>query len=55
MNRKLLLRVAGTCIVLLVWQIVGMTGVLGPAIAPPAQVSPVWSPTARHSTDTMSR
>jgi ABC-type nitrate/sulfonate/bicarbonate transport system permease component len=38
MNRKLLLRVAGTCIVLLVWQIVGTTGVLGPAIAPPAQV-----------------
>jgi ABC-type nitrate/sulfonate/bicarbonate transport system permease component len=38
MNRKLLLRVAGTCVVLLVWQIVGMTGVLGPAIAPPAQV-----------------
>jgi ABC-type nitrate/sulfonate/bicarbonate transport system permease component len=38
MNRKLLLRLAGTCIVLLVWQIVGMTGVLGPAIAPPTQV-----------------
>ncbi|MCW2641335.1 MAG: hypothetical protein JWP76_3641 [Dactylosporangium sp.] len=38
MNRKLLLRLAGTCVVLLVWQITGMTGVLGPAIAPPAQV-----------------
>lgn len=38
MNRKFVLRLAGTCIVLLVWQIVGMTGVLGPAIAPPAQV-----------------
>jgi ABC-type nitrate/sulfonate/bicarbonate transport system permease component len=38
MNRKLLLRLAGTCVVLLVWQIVGMTGVLGPAIAPPAKV-----------------
>ena len=38
MNRKLLLRVAGTCIVLLAWQIVGMAGVLGPAIAPPTQV-----------------
>jgi ABC-type nitrate/sulfonate/bicarbonate transport system permease component len=38
MNRKLLLRLAGTCVVLLVWQIGGMTGVLGPAIAPPTQV-----------------
>jgi ABC-type nitrate/sulfonate/bicarbonate transport system permease component len=38
MNRKILLRLAGTCIVLLVWQIGGMTGVLGPAIAPPTQV-----------------
>jgi ABC-type nitrate/sulfonate/bicarbonate transport system permease component len=38
MNRKLLLRLAGTGVVLLVWQIGGMTGVFGPAIAPPTQV-----------------
>ncbi|MFC5747721.1 ABC transporter permease [Actinomadura rugatobispora] len=38
MSRTLLLRAGGTGAVLLAWQLLGMTGVLGPAIAPPAQI-----------------
>jgi ABC-type nitrate/sulfonate/bicarbonate transport system permease component len=38
MNRTRFLGVAGSLIVLVVWQIVGMTGILGPGIAAPAEI-----------------
>ncbi len=38
MNRNRFLGVAGSLIVLVIWQIVGMTGILGPDIAAPAEI-----------------
>lgn len=38
MNQRRYLALAGSATVLAVWQLIGATGVLGPAIAPPAEI-----------------